>query len=52
MKKLPDTLSMLNLKAFNLAQQLLISSLIEEIKWLKERVERLEEREGEHADED
>ena len=39
-------LSVFDLKVFTLAQQIIISSLIEEIEWLKERVDRLEQREG------
>ena len=49
MKKLLN-LSVFDLKVFTLAQQIIVSSLVEEIEWLKERVAHLEEKE--HANED
>ena len=45
-KKKPfDLLGMIDLRAFPFAQQVIIASLIEEIRWLKERVARLERQE-------
>lgn len=44
------SLNILDLRVFTLAQQIIISSMIEEIEWLKERVALLEQQKKEEED--